>query len=233
MFGLFVKSLAQLSDPRTRGVVWRALGLGLLLYVAVVAGVWWGLSFLSETRWETVNALIAAAGGLVALVAGALIYPALVTVLIGLFSEAICRRVEALHYPERGAGREQPLTEILVGTINFAGKTLALNLLTLLLTFIIPGVNIFVFIAINGYLVSVEYFEMAAVRRVDLKQTNALRKRHFFRLWGAGAVFAVGMAVPVIGIVAPVVAMIFMVHVLETVRLPATKTPETGGGRGM
>jgi len=225
MFDLFVKSLAQLSDRRTRGVVWRALCLALLLYAAVVAGVWWGLSQIPETRWDTVNAVIAAAGGIGALVAGALVYPALVTVLIGLFSEPICRRVETLHYPERGPGREQPLAEILIGTINFAGKTLALNIVTLLLTFIIPGVNIFVFIAINGYLVSVEYFEMAAVRRVDLKQANVLRKRHFLRLWGAGAVFAVAMMVPVVGIVAPVVAMIFMVHVLETTRQPNGKSP--------
>jgi hypothetical protein len=33
MFDLFVKSFAQLYDTRTRGVVWRCLGLALILYL--------------------------------------------------------------------------------------------------------------------------------------------------------------------------------------------------------
>jgi uncharacterized protein involved in cysteine biosynthesis len=218
MFDLFVKSFAQLYDPRTRGVVWRCLGLALILYVGVVGLAWWGLSLLAFAGSDTLNGLIAAAGGVVAMILGSLVYPSVVTVLMGLFTEPICRRVETLYYPERGPGREQPFSEMLIGTINFAGKTLLLTLLTLLLTFFLPGVNIFVFIALNGYLVSVEYFEMVAVRRMGLKEAKILRKRHFARLWGAGTVFAVGMMIPLIGFVMPVVAMIFMVHMLETVR---------------
>jgi uncharacterized protein involved in cysteine biosynthesis len=218
MYEAFVKSLAQLTDRRTRGVLWQCVGLALILYMSVVGLVWWGLSLLTETSWDAVNKLIAALGGLLALVGGGLIYPALVTVLIGLFAEPLCRRVEALYYPDRPPGRAQPIGEIIGGTIAFALKTLGLNLLTLLLTFFIPGINIFVFVAINGYLVSVEYFEMVAVRRMTLKQADALRKQHFGRLWGAGALFASGMAVPFVGVIAPVVAVIFMVHMLESLR---------------
>ncbi len=47
-----------------------------------------------------------------------------------------------------------------------------------------------------------------------------MSKQHFARLWGAGLVFAIGMMVPVFGAVVPVVAMIFMVHMLETLRDP-------------
>lgn len=221
MLDTLVTSLAQLGDRPTRGVLWRCVGLALALYMSVVAAIWWGLSLLSETSWDSVNTAIAALGGLIALILGGLVYPALVTVLIGLFAEPIARRVELLHYPERGAGRAQPVGEIIVGTINFAGKTLAFNVLALLLTFVLPGLNIFVFVAVNGYLVSVEYFEMVAVRRMDLRQAQALRKQHFLRLWCAGAVFATGMAVPVIGVIAPVVAVVFMVHTLESLRAPA------------
>ena len=166
MFDLFVKSFAQLYDPRTRGVVWICLGLALVLYFCLIGLTWWGVRLLTHTDSETLSTLIATASGLVAVLIDGLIYPAVVTVFMSLFTKPICRRVEALYYPERGPGRAQPFSEILIGTINFAGKTL---LLTLLLTFIIPGVNIFVFIALNGYLVSVEYFEMIAVRRIDLK----------------------------------------------------------------
>lgn len=221
MLDTLVTSLAQLGDRQTRGVLWRCVGLALALYMGVVAAIWWGLSLLSETSWDSVNTAIAALGGLVALILGGLVYPALVTVLVGLFAEPIARRVEILHYPERGTGRAQPIGEIIVGTINFAGKTLAFNVLALLLTFVLPGLNIFVFVAVNGYLVSVEYFEMVAVRRMDLRQAQALRKQHFLRLWCAGAVFATGMAVPVIGVIAPVVAVVFMVHTLESLRAPA------------
>ena len=170
-------SLSQLGDRGTRGVLWKCIGLALALYIAVVGGVWWGLSLLSETSWDSVNTVIAALGGVLALILGGMIYPALVTVLVGLFAEPLARRTEIIHYPERGPGRAQPVGEIVVGTINFALKTLAFNLFALLLTFVIPGLNIFVFIAVNGYLVSVEYFEMVAVRRMDLKRAQALRKQ--------------------------------------------------------
>ena len=218
MYEAFVKSLAQLTDRRTRGVLWQCVGLALVLYMSVVGLVWWGLSLLAETSWDGVNKLIAALGGVLALIGGGLIYPALVTVLVGLFAEPLCRRVETLYYPGRGPGRAQPIGEIIGGTVAFALKTLGLNLLTLLSTFFLPGINIFVFVAINGYLVSVEYFEMVAVRRMTLKQADSLRKQHFIRLWGAGALFASGMAVPFLGVVAPVVAVIFMVHMLESLR---------------
>ncbi len=224
MFDLFVKSFAQLYDARTRGVVWRCLGLALILYLGLIALIWWGVSVYAVAGDDPLSDVIAAASGLIAFLLGGLVYPALVTVLMGLFTEPICRRVETLYYPERGPGREQPFLEMLVGTVNFAGKALLLTIVTVLLTFVLPGVNIFVFIALNGYLVSVEYFEMVAVRRMDLKQAKILRKRHFARLWGAGVVFALGMAIPLFGFAMPVVAMIFMVHMLETVRLPSANT---------
>lgn len=216
MFDRLVKSIAQLSDRKTRGVLWLSIGLALLLYAAVVGLTWWGLTLVAHTSWTWLNELLAAAGGIAAAGLGALFYPGLVTVLIGLFAEPLCRSVEIRHYPERGPGREQPISEILVGTVNFAAKTIALNILVLPLYLLLPGLNIFVFAALNGYLVSVEYFEMVAARRFDLKQAKALRKQNFARLWVAGSVFALSMAVPVVSIVAPVVATVYMVHVLES-----------------
>jgi len=228
MFSLFAKSLTQLTDPKTRGVLWQCVGLALTLYACVVGCAWWGISHFTDTGWDFLNEIITALGGLLAMIFGAMIYPALVTVLLGLFSETLCARVDALHYPDLGPGRPQPIKEVIIGAINFAGKTIALNILALLLTFIIPGLNIFVFIAVNGYLISVEYFEMVALRRLDIKTANALRKQYSTRLWIAGMVFAIAMATPIVGFIAPIVAMVYMVHSLEALREKSTNKNVVG-----
>ncbi len=223
MFRLLSKSLGQLTDPKTRGVILQCVAMATVLYASIVGLAWWGVSqFTIGIEW--LDTILSGLGGLVALTVGFVFYPALVTVLLGLFSETICSRVEARHYPEHGPGRPQPMPEVITGTINFAGKAIALNLLALLLTFWLPGLNIFVFVAVNGYLISVEYFELVAVRRMELKAAKRLRQKYAFRLWGAGMIFALAMFVPIISIIAPVLAMVFMVHVLEILHKPSVQT---------
>ena len=74
------------------------------------------------------------------------------------------------------------------------------------------------YLALNGYLLGREYFELVAGRRLPWSTVRALRQRTRARLWLAGAVIALLLTVPVLNLVAPVVAVAFMVHLFEGLR---------------
>jgi uncharacterized protein involved in cysteine biosynthesis len=67
-----------------------------------------------------------------------------------------------------------------------------------------------------------------AVRRLTHDQVRTLRRRHRGRLTTAGVVITVMLTIPLVNLLAPVVATAFMVHVFERLRrnagLPATRT---------
>jgi uncharacterized protein involved in cysteine biosynthesis len=94
---------------------------------------------------------------------------------------------------------------------------LALNLLVLPL-YLLPGANVILYLALNGYLLGREYFEQAAQRRLGLRAVGQLRRAAGARLWLAGVWIAALLTVPVLNLVAPVIATCFMVHLFEGLR---------------
>ena len=208
------KAIAQLSDPRVRGVVWKSIGSALVVFVAL----WLGLGFaLAETQlfsWGWLEAAIDLLGGLAALVLTFILFPAVASVVMGFFVEEVAEAVETRHYPQLGAPRKAALSEIVLTTVKFALVTIALNIIVLPL-YLIPVVNLFVFYLLNGYLLSREYFELAALRRADATGVAILRRRYKNRLLLIGIVIAFLMTVPVVNLLAPVIATATMVHVFQ------------------
>ena len=96
---------------------------------------------------------------------------------IGFFIDSIAGAVEALDYPGRGPPRRASIGETIIITLRLMGLTLVLNLLALPVYVLVPGINFFVFLGLNGYLLGREYFEVVALRRLDRTATRALRRR--------------------------------------------------------
>jgi uncharacterized protein involved in cysteine biosynthesis len=70
-------------------------------------------------------------------------------------------------------------------------------------------------LALNGYLFGRGYFEVVALRRLDAAAAKALRLRFAGRVFFGGVVIAGMFALPLVNLVAPVIATAFMVHVFE------------------
>ena len=83
---------------------------------------------------------------------------------------------------------------------------------------LVPPVFPFVFYAVNGYLLSWEYFELVAHRRMQLAEAKALRKTHQGQLFFIGVVIAILLTIPLINLLTPVVATASMVHLFESWR---------------
>ena len=217
MIGGFFKALEQLPEPAFRSVVLRTLGWSALLFTLLLAAAWWGLvsTQIFEMGWpETVIDWL---GGFVALIVAIVLFPGAAMVIISFMLEDIAAAVEAKHYPELGPARVQPVTEAVFMGLKFAAITVVLNLLVLPLYFV-PVLNIFVFGALNGYLLGREYFELVALRRMDATSARSMRRRYRGRLWVAGAITAFMLGIPLVNWFMPVVAVAFMLHMFEGLR---------------
>jgi uncharacterized protein involved in cysteine biosynthesis len=131
--------------------------------------------------------------------------------------EEVADAVDARHYRDLPPARRQPMAETVVVSLRLFLATIVLNVV-LLPAYFIPVLNLCVFFGLNGYLLGREYFELAAVRRMTAGEARVLRRRHPWRVIGAGSVIALLLSIPVAGWFMPVVGTAFMVHVVERLR---------------
>jgi CysZ protein len=144
-----------------------------------------------------------------------LLFPAVLTMIMGFFLERVAAAVESLQYPGRGLSRRQSMREAVAIGFRLMLVSIALNLLALPIYLTIPGLNVFVYLALNGYLFGREYFEVVALRRLDIEAVKTVRHRFGGRIFLGGVLIAGMFAVPLINLVAPVIAVAFMVHLFE------------------
>ncbi|MCU0893265.1 MAG: EI24 domain-containing protein [Rhodospirillales bacterium] len=217
MIDAFVKAIRQLGDPAIRRVLWLGIGVSL----AVLAALWTGVGYLLtqttvfQTGW--LDAAVDALGGIATLAISWFLFPVVISAFVGLFLEQIAEAVEQRHYPALPPARDIPFAEALAGSVRFLGLTLALNLLVLLFL-IVPPVFPFVFYGVNGYLLSREYFEVVAARRMPAAAVREMRKKHMRRLFLSGLVVAFLLTVPIVNLLAPIVGTAAMVHIFHRLR---------------
>ena len=137
---------------------------------------------------------------------------------MGFFLDRVAATVEALDYPGRGPARRDALLDMTLATLRLMVLAVVLNLLALPVYLLLPGINFFVFLGLNGYLLGRAYFEGVALRRLDTAATRAVRHRFGGRVFLGGIVIAGLFALPLVNLVAPVIATAFMVHLFETLR---------------
>ena len=220
MLSLFAKSVNQLSDPKTRGAVWVSLGIAVVVFI----GLWLTVGYviantaLFETLW--LEWVVDILGGLATLLLTWMLFPGIVSAAMGFFLDRVADAVEARHYPHLPPADGLPLAEQAAATAKFLGLLVALNLLVLPFV-LIPPVFPFVFLGVNGYLISREYFELVALRRVGREDAKRIRLAHRNRLFLAGVGIAVLLAIPVVNLLAPVIATAVMVHLFEGWRAAA------------
>ncbi|MFV1849450.1 MAG: EI24 domain-containing protein [Thalassospira sp.] len=224
MINDFLKSVAQFSDPRFRKVVLIGVAGALATIIGLWLLIWFGLNsitFFTDGGWleSAVDWILGI--GLTLLVI--LLFPAATVLISSLLLDQIAEAVEDKHYPTLPETRPQPIFEALISGLKFALTALALNILILPLLLAGP-LYIIAFYTMNGYLLSREYFELVATRRYDARTVETIRKSRQKKLWLAGIGLTFLMTIPVVNLVAPIIATAFMVH--YSVRL-GTYVPKT------
>jgi CysZ protein len=215
MLSAFSRAVADLSAPALR----RVVALGLMIALACFAMLWTVVAIVlgqsTFFAWRPLDWLADLLGALAVLVLSWLLFPAVVTTVMGFFVERIAATVEARNYPRLPPPRQASIAESTVTTLRLMSLTILLNLLVLPVYLFVPGINLFVFLGLNGYLFGREYFEVVALRRLEPMAARALRRRFAGRVFLAGVTIAGLFAVPFVNLLAPVIATAFMLHFFE------------------
>jgi uncharacterized protein involved in cysteine biosynthesis len=219
MLAALIRAVAQLSAPPLRRVVGLCLGVAVSSFILLWLVVAFLLAHSIHVGWAPLEWLmqILAAGGVLGL--SWLLFPAILTLVTGFFLPRVAAEIEALDYPANSAPRPSLAMESLAITCRLMVVTVLLNLLALPLYVFVAGLNFFVFLGLNGYLLGRQYFEVVALRRLDMTATRALRHRFGGRVFAGGVVIAGLFAVPFVNLVAPVIATAFMVHLCARLAL--------------
>ena len=217
MFKAFSKGLAQLNDGPTRGVLLLSVAIALSVFFALWFAVGYTLTNTAFFQTGWLESVVDLLGGLATGLLTWFLFPGVVSATVGLFLDRVADRVEARHFPDLPLTDGPPLASTLLSSLRFLAVFVVLNMLMLPFLFF-PPVFPFVFYGVNGYLLSREYFELVAFRRLDPSQAKALRKINQGRLFLVGLVIAFLLTIPVVNLITPVIATATMVHLFENWR---------------
>ncbi|HVC52697.1 MAG TPA: EI24 domain-containing protein [Stellaceae bacterium] len=212
MLAALVRAIADLSAPPLRRVVALCLALAVLSFIALWLVVAMALNAGVHFAWRPLDWLVQLVGGAGVLGLSWLLFPAVVTLIMGFFLDRIAAEIEALDYPGSAAPRRTPMREVISLTLRLMIVTIVVNILALPVYVLAPGVNFFVFLCLNGYLFGRQYFEVVALRRLDMAAIQAVRHRFGWRIFVGGVVITGLFAVPFVNLLAPVIATAFMIH---------------------
>ena len=226
MLAYLSKSISQLGDPVLRRVALIGIGGSAVVFILFNMFIWWIFSsqvdLASPNLWgwfeDLLNWVAGFVVGLSLLVVSAILFPGVATIFVGFFLEGVVAAVEAKHYPNEPQTRAQPVGEVIASTAKFALALVSLNLLCLplyLVLIFVPPFNLVLYYLLNGYLVSREYFELVALRRMDPMAARAMRQRSRGKVLLAGILLTFLLTIPIINFLTPVIATAFMVHVFH------------------
>jgi len=216
----YFRGFGQLSDPKTRAVVLKSIVGSIFVFIGLYIALY---VILKITAFVTIGWLeslfdVVAQFGVMALTW--FLFPAVVTAVGSFMLEDVVEAVEHRHYPDKQIAHGLTLVESLIPALKFLGVTVGYNLLILPL-FIVPPlwpIIPFIYLTLNGYLISREYFELVAFRRISTADAKAMHARWKTPLCFAGIGFAFMLTVPILNLIAPVVATAAMVHIFEAWR---------------
>ncbi len=217
----FFKALGQIGDPAFRRVLLLGLGLTVGLFVALYAVLVWLLNWLvgdsatlpliGEVHWVD-NVLSWGSLPLMLLLSVVLMVP-VASAFVGMFLEDVAQAVEDKHFPQLPRVPGVPFLEGLRDALNFLGIMIAANLVALVLYLLLAPAAPFIFWALNGYLLGMEAFMVAAMRRVGRAEAKKMRARHRLTLWAAGTLMAIPLSIPVMNLVVPILGAATFTHI--------------------
>jgi len=218
------KALGDLVSPDFRNILWKAVGLALLLFVLVLAGTEALFWFLTFVPWPWLETLLALATGLGLLVLFFFLMAPVTASFAGLYLDTVAEKVERRHYANEPVGTALATATSIRLSIQFGLLVLLMNIVAL--PFIFTGIGAVVLVVINAYLLSREYFELAAMRVMSVEEAKALRRNNAVAVFMAGFLPALLALVPVLNLTVPLFATSYFVHLFRRVLRAELATSE-------
>ena len=217
MIKALFNALNDLTSPEFRGVLWRSVGLSVVLFAALWVGIEFLISTLTLFPYGWLTTALQLTTGLGLFAAFFFLMAPVTALFAGLFQDSISLHVETRHYAADKPGRPVAFMASLVMGLKFAALALGVNLVVFPLVFF-AGFGAVLFVIANAYLISREYFEMAASRYMHPKNAAELRQRNFWKVFIAGLPAGLIAMVPFVNFVTPVFATSYFLHFFKQVQ---------------
>jgi uncharacterized protein involved in cysteine biosynthesis len=226
MFDAAFKALQQMVSPPFRSVLLKSmllavvmiilLGVGLYKFLdwLTVSGGLWAESALGPRSqgplsWVIWFASIATALGIA--VGGVFLMPAVTAFVGSFFVDEIADLVEREYYAADPIGQALPLPRSLFEGIKTA--LIAIVIYLIALPFILfAGLGFLILFIAAAWLLSREYFELAAMRFRPPAEAKAFRKENQTSVFSAGLLIAAFVSIPIVNLATPLFGMAMMVH---------------------
>lgn len=226
MLDAAAKALSQILSPPMRAILWKAIGLALVLIVVLaialqrllswfsVAGEAWLETMLGAGFHTPLNVLaliVSVAAGFGVVFGAVFLMPAITALVASVFVDDVADIVERAHYPAERVGKALPFGIAMTEGIKTALLTVLVYLLALPFVFV-AGAGFIAFFVATAWLLGREYFELAAMRFRPPAEAKLMRRRHAATIFTAGLVIAAFVSIPVVNLATPLFGMAFMVH---------------------
>jgi CysZ protein len=225
MLDAAVKALSQILSPPMRSILWRSIGLALVLIVVLAIGLQRLLSWFAtsgegwleamlgpgfHTPLEVLSWIVSIAAGLGVVFGAVFLMPAITSLVASVFVDEVADHVEAEHYPAERPGVALPFGLAMTEGVKTALLTILVYLIAL--PFFFAGVGFIAFFIATAWLLSREYFELAAMRFRSPAEAKAMRKDNAAVVFTAGLIIAAFVSIPIVNLATPLFGMAFMVH---------------------
>lgn len=216
MISAAVRALEDVMSKKFRGVLWKSIGLTVLLFIGILVALEVTLSMLTAIPWPWLETVLQVATGLGVFAAMFFLIAPVTAVFAGLFLDEIAEVVEERDYPGDPSGK--PLTTMTAMFIALQFGLLVLLVNLLLLPTLFFGIGAFFMVVANAYFLGREYFSMIAMRHLPIRQANELRKANMGRIFAAGLIPAGLVLIPVVNILVPLFSTSYFVHIFKKIQ---------------
>ena len=226
MLDAAIKALSQILSPPMRSILWRSIGLALVLIVVLAIGLQRLLSWLAtsgevwaeallgpsfQTALDILAWIVSIAAGLGVVFGAVLLMPAITSLVASLFVDDVADHVEREHYPAERPGVALPLPLAITEGVKTASLTILVYLVALPFV-LFAGAGFIIFFIATAGLLGREYFELAAMRFRSPQEAKAMRKDNAATVFTAGLFIAAFVSIPIVNLATPLFGMAFMVH---------------------
>lgn len=240
------KALSQILSPPMRAILWKAIGLALVLIAVLAFGLQRLLSWLAtsgeawaetalgsgfHTPLNILAWIVSIAAGFGVVFGAIFLMPAITSLVAGVFVDDVADIVEREHYPAERPGIALPFSLAMIEGIKAALLTMIVYLVALPFVFL-AGIGVIVFFIATAWLLGREYFELAAMRFRPPAEAKAMRRAHAATVFTAGLIIAAFVSIPVVNLATPLFGMAFMVHMHKRLSGPGPEwiEPARKGG---
>ena len=239
------KALAQMFSPPFRKILLKSVGMALLLIIVAAIGlhrvlVWFAeggqawlqttLGLTSTTPLTILSWVISIAAAL-GIVAGSIfLMPAVSGLLASFFADDVAEQVERRHYPGDPPGHALPILPAAFQGVKTALLAILVYLVALP-SLLLAGVGVVIFFLATAFLLSREYFELAAMRFNSPAEARKLRKANQGTVFTAGLFLAAFVSIPILNLATPLFGTAFMVHMHKRLAGRPTSPPLIEGER--